>query len=132
WRAIGLSPSLAESIGIDVFRYRLLAFVVGSCTCGLMGTFFAHYYRSLAPATFDPFKSLYVHLYALLGGIDSALLGPIVGSGILILVPEALRIAKEVEPVITGILLILLDIFLLEEIIDAIVRMLEVERGAKK
>jgi branched-chain amino acid transport system permease protein len=112
WRAVGLSPSLAESIGIDVFKYRLLAFIVGSCTCGLMGSFFAHYYRALAPATFDPFKSLYVHLYALLGGIDSAFLGPIVGSAILILVPEGLRIAKEVEPVLTGILLVLLAIFL--------------------
>ena len=44
WRAIGLSPRLAESLGVSLFKYRLLAFVIAAAAAGLMGSFYAHYY----------------------------------------------------------------------------------------
>jgi branched-chain amino acid transport system permease protein len=112
WRAIGLSPRLAESLGVSIFRYRLLAFVIASAAAGLMGSFFAHYYGSVVPATFSPLKTIYVHVYAILGGVEFAIAGPIIGSLVMIIVPEFLRIAKEVEPVFTGLLVILLVMFL--------------------
>jgi len=112
WRAIGLSPRLAESLGVNLFRYRLLAFVVTAAAAGLMGSFFAHYYGSIVPGTFGPFKSLYAQVYAILGGVGFAILGPIIGSLIMTIVPEVLRIAKEFEPVFTGLLVILLVMFL--------------------
>ncbi len=112
WRAIGLGPRLAESLGVSIFAYRLLAFVIAGAASGLMGSFFAHYYGSVVPATFSPLKTIYVHVYAILGGIEFAIAGPIVGSFVMIIVPELLRIAKEVEPVFTGLLVILLVMFL--------------------
>lgn len=112
WRAIGLSPRLAESLGVNLFRYRLLAFVIASAAAGLMGSFFAHYYGSIVPSTFGPFKTIYVHVYAILGGVGFAISGPVIGSFIMTIVPEILRIAKEVEPIFTGLLVILLVMFL--------------------
>lgn len=111
-RAIGLSPHLAESLGVSFFRYRLLTFIIGSATAGLMGSFYAHYFGAIAPPTFDIFKTIYVHIYAILGGLGFAILGPVIGSLILTIAPEALRFTREVEPIFTGLLLILLVLFL--------------------
>jgi branched-chain amino acid transport system permease protein len=112
WRAIGLSAHLAESLGISLFRYRLLAFVIASSIAGLMGSFYAHYYGSLVPASFGPYKTIYVHVYAILGGINFPILGPVIGSLIMTFIPEFLRVTEGVEPIFTGILIILLILFL--------------------
>ncbi len=112
WMAIGLNPRLAESIGVNVFRYRLVAFVIASAAAGLEGGFYAHYICSINPNAFNIFKTINVHIYAILGGISFPFLGPIIGTFIMTFVPETLRIAKEIEPMLTGALLILLIIFL--------------------
>jgi branched-chain amino acid transport system permease protein len=112
WRAIGLNPRLAESLGVNIFRYRLFAFVITAAATGLMGSFFAHYYGSIVPSTFGPFKTLYVQVYAILGGVEFAILGPFIGSLVMTLIPEFLRITREVEPIFTGIIVVLLVIFL--------------------
>jgi branched-chain amino acid transport system permease protein len=112
WMAIGLNPHLAESIGVSVFRYRLVAFIIASTVAGLEGSFYAHYIGAINPHAFNIFKTINVHIYAILGGINYAFLGPIIGTFIMIFVPESLRITKEIEPILTGALLILLIIFL--------------------
>jgi branched-chain amino acid transport system permease protein len=119
-RAIDLSPRLAESLGVNLFRYRLLAFVVASSAAGLMGSFFAHFYGSIVPSTFDAIKTINVQMYAILGGVQFSFLGPLIGSLLMTLVPEALRMTKEVEPVFTGLLVILLAMFLPEGLLGLI------------
>ncbi len=112
WTAIELDSRLAASLGIDVYRYRVLAFVVAGLTVGMMGAFYAHYQNLLLPGTFDIFKTVNVQVYAILGGIQFPLLGPLVGAMVMVFFPECMRVAREVEPVITGLLLILLIVFL--------------------
>ncbi len=112
WRAIGLSPRLAESLGVSLFRYRLLAFIIASTAAGLMGSFYAHYYGAIVPSTFQPFKTIYVHVYAILGGIGFPIAGPVLGALIMTIVPEVLRVTRSVEPMITGALVIILVMFL--------------------
>ena len=112
WRSIGLSAHLAESLGMSIFNYRMLAFILASMIAGLMGGFYAHYYGALVPGSFGPFKTIYVHVYAILGGISFPILGPVIGSLIMTFVPEFLRITEGVEPIFTGILIILLVLFL--------------------
>jgi branched-chain amino acid transport system permease protein len=112
WRAIGLSSQLAQSVGINPFRYRLVAFTLGSTIAGLMGTFYAVYAGSIVPGTFGPFKSIYVQIYAILGGMGFVILGPVVGALILTFIPELLRFLKGNEPIFTGALIILIVIFL--------------------
>ena len=112
WMAIGLNPHLAASKGVNVLRYRLAAFVIASAAAGLEGSFYAHYIGSINPNAFNIFKTINVQIFAILGGVGSVFWGPVIGSLIMTFVPEWLRIAKEVEPILTGVLLILLVIFL--------------------
>ena len=112
WRAIGLSPHLAESLGVNLFRYRLVAFVIAAAAAGLMGSFYAHYMESLVPNAFNVFKTIYAHIYAILGGIGYPIAGPVIGALIMTIVPELLRVTGAVERMITGGLLIVLVLFL--------------------
>jgi len=112
WTAIGLNPRLAESLGINVFRYRLLAFVVASGIAGLVGSYYAHYQSFIMPNTYGLFATIYTQIYAILGGIGYATLGPVVGAAVMTFFPEFMRITREVSPIFTGALLILLIMFL--------------------
>jgi branched-chain amino acid transport system permease protein len=112
WRAIGLSSELAQSVAINPFRYRLVAWILGSTIAGVVGSFYAAYSQSVVPGTFGPFKSIYIQIFGILGGMGFVLLGPIVGAFILTLLPEALRFLKGNEPIFTGALIILIVIFL--------------------
>jgi branched-chain amino acid transport system permease protein len=112
WMAIGLNPRLAESLGVNLFRYRLWAFVIASAAAAVAGSFYAHYITAILPGSFDVFKTIYVHIYAILGGVDFLILGPVIGSVIMTFVPEFLRMTKEIEPIATGILVILMILFL--------------------
>jgi len=112
WRAIGLSSALAQSVGIDLFRYRLVAWTLGCTIAAFVGGFYATYAGALVPGTFGPFKSIYVQIYAILGGMGFVILGPIVGAFLLTVLPELLRFSQDSEPILTGVIIILIVIFL--------------------
>jgi branched-chain amino acid transport system permease protein len=135
WTAIGLNPRLAESIGVSLTRYKLVAFVVSSAVAGLIGSFYAHYEGFVTPSTFSMWQTIYVQCYAILGGVAFPLLGPIVGAGVMTLLPETLRIASVWASVITGAILVLLVLFfpngLLGLIRDPLVAVVETRRRAR-
>lgn len=112
WRAIRLDSRLAEAVGIYLCGYRLAAFVLSSAFAGLAGSFYAHYSLTISPETFGSLKSIYIQIYAILGGLESYLLGPLAGSIVFTLLPEFLQISPKIEPYITGLTLILIVIFL--------------------
>ncbi len=112
WNAIGLNDQLASTLGINVFKYRVMAFVLASTLVGLVGSFYAHFVGVIRPEAFNIFKTIYVHIYAILGSVLHAFLGPAVGSAVLVYFPELISKTREIEPIITGLLLILLMIFL--------------------
>ncbi|OGO22621.1 MAG: hypothetical protein A2144_14035 [Chloroflexi bacterium RBG_16_50_9] len=122
WTATGLNPRLAESLGVNIFRYKLLAFVVSSGIVGLIGSFYAHYGGFVIPTTFGMWINIYIQIYAILGGLGYATLGPLVGSAIMTFFPEMIRMAKEVAPVFTGAILILLILFLPKGILSLVDR----------
>jgi branched-chain amino acid transport system permease protein len=111
WTSIGHNPRLAESIGVNLFRYKLLAFVVSSAAAGLVGAFYANYEGFVTPVTFSMWQNIYVQCYAILGGLMFPLLGPIVGAGIMTMIPEVLRAASLWASVITGAILVVLILF---------------------
>jgi branched-chain amino acid transport system permease protein len=111
WRAIKLSPNLAGTLGINAYRYRLLAFVAGSTAASLAGAFYAHYAQNITPGAFGGWLSIYIQLYAVLGGLEFYILGPAIGAVVMTFIPEYLRVVKEVEPIITGLLLLVIILF---------------------
>jgi branched-chain amino acid transport system permease protein len=113
WNAIGLNPRLAQSMGVNVFRYRLLSFVVGCAIAGLIGSFYAHYQTFIIPTAFNLFpKTIYIQVYAVLGGVGFATLGPIVGAGLLTFFPEWVSVAEEKSILIVGAMVVIVVVFL--------------------
>jgi branched-chain amino acid transport system permease protein len=112
WTAIGLNGRLAQSLGIDLYKYRLTSFIIAGAIAGLIGGFYGAYIGCLQPDTFNMFKTITMHINAILGGTIFPLTGPAVGTTIYTLFPELMRVAREWEPIITGFLLIILVIFL--------------------
>jgi branched-chain amino acid transport system permease protein len=113
WNAIGLNPRLAQSMGVNVFRYRLVSFVVGCAIAGLLGSFYAHYQTFIIPTAFNLFpKTIYIQVFAVLGGVGYATLGPIVGAAALSLFNEAFSGYPTWAIIIVGALVLVVVVFL--------------------
>jgi branched-chain amino acid transport system permease protein len=81
--AIREDEGAAEALGVDSFRFKMLAMVVSSFLTGLGGTFYAYYLFSLQPGTmFGIPLSVEIIIRPIVGG-SGTLLGPIVGSFLL-------------------------------------------------
>ncbi|MBW2000290.1 MAG: branched-chain amino acid ABC transporter permease, partial [Deltaproteobacteria bacterium] len=112
WNAIGSSVRLAEAQGIDVYRYRLAAATIACFFAGVVGAFYSQYQNLLVPNTFSFLLSIYVQMYALLGGLNFFIAGPIIGAGIMVFLPESLRVAEQFQPIFFAVLIIMIVIFL--------------------
>ena len=106
-KAIAQSHLVASSVGINEVRYRILALSVGCFFAGLAGAAYAHYNFTLSPTSFDFLATMWIFIYALIGGLGS-FGGPILGTALLVIVPELLSGLKQIIPFISaGILLII-------------------------
>jgi branched-chain amino acid transport system permease protein len=112
WSAIALNSRLAESVGVNLFRYKMLSFVVGSAVVGLVGSFYAHYTTFLSPNTFGIWQNINLQIFAILGGIGYPIAGPLLGSAVMTLLTESMRSVKTLAPAVQGAVLILLILFL--------------------
>jgi len=91
WLAIREDPDAARALGIDLFRYRVLAAAISAGMTSIGGTVIAFYYNSLTPAdSFGSAKSIEIILAPLVGGLGT-LAGPILGAFVLTGLGEALR-----------------------------------------
>ena len=105
-KAIAQSHLVASSVGINEIWYRILAVGMGCFFAGLSGACYAHYNMVLSPASFNFMATLWLVMYVLIGGIDS-FAGPIVGTIILIIIPEFARDLKEYSPYLSAALLLI-------------------------
>jgi branched-chain amino acid transport system permease protein len=111
--AIQQGDYVAESVGINVTGYKVLALCVGCFFAGLAGGFYAHYFKVLTPDSFGLLEAIYIIVYMAVGG-RKRFYGAILGAFILTLLPEFFRALKEYQPfVFVGILLV--TIFLLPD-----------------
>ena len=108
WRDV-----LAESVGVNVRRYKTLAFVVASFFAGSAGSMFVHYLSSANPNQFGLAVMLYLLVWVIVGGTRT-FAGPIIGTVLLTIIDERLRVAgvDQYRPAIYGVILILTIRFL--------------------
>jgi ABC-type branched-subunit amino acid transport system permease subunit len=104
-RAIDQSYVVASSVGINEGWYRILAVGIGCFFVGLAGAGYAHYNQALSPKSFNFLTTLWLVMFVLIGGIDS-FAGPIIGTVILILIPEFFRDLKTFSPFISAAMLL--------------------------
>ncbi len=80
----------AESMGINLVKYKVLAFVLGAGFAGIAGALFAHSQQFLHPNNFNFMWSVIILVMVILGGLGS-ISGSLVGAIIITLFPEFLR-----------------------------------------
>jgi len=96
---------LAESVGINAFKYSMVAFVVGAFFAGIAGSYYAHYITFISPDLFS-FSVTTTMIVMLVMGGKGTVAGPIVGAVIFTVLPEYLRIAEKLRLPIFGLLLL--------------------------
>ncbi len=84
------NPIRAESLGVNITAYTLLAFAIGAACAGVGGVYFASLVEFIEPAPFHFSTSLMMLLAVIVGG-SGRFLGPVLGTVIVILLPEMLR-----------------------------------------
>lgn len=100
----------ADSIGISVTRYKLLAFVVSAAFAGAAGTLYAMNFSTVTAAKFDFNTSILVLVFVVLGGLGN-IWGSIIAAALLTLLPELLRGLSNYRMLIYAILLIAMMLF---------------------
>lgn len=88
-KIIAQSGPLAESIGINVMRYEVLAFTIASFFGGFAGAFFASYNVIISPEVFTVWYSIILVVIMIVGGVYS-FWGPVIGAVILVIIPTFL------------------------------------------
>jgi branched-chain amino acid transport system permease protein len=107
WSAIREDEGAAGAMGIDVVRFKVLAFTLGSAGAGLAGSLYAHFLTFIMPVNFGFGQSIVILSMVVFGGIGT-LRGPIVGAIVLGALPEISRPAMEYRTLLYGVLLLLL------------------------
>lgn len=94
----------AGVMGLRTGRIRQIAFVLSACVTGVAGVLYAHYITFLGPDSFTDMVSVYILVYAVLGGLGN-LVGPFLGAGLLTILPQQLNIFAQYQLLIYGALL---------------------------
>ncbi len=79
-----------ESIGLNVRKYKLMAFVMSAALAGMAGCMFGQNYSTMAPAKFNVNTSVLILVFVVLGGIGN-IWGGMIAAALLTVLPEALR-----------------------------------------
>ena len=110
--AIRENETAARAMGINIFRYKLLAMGISCALAGLAGALLGHYMNYLQPTMFNSVKSNELLIMVIMGGFGS-LTGSIISALILVPLPEILRIgsAQEWRMVVYGLLVVLIILF---------------------
>ena len=96
----------AESVGIPVTKYKLMAFVIAAAMAGAAGTLFALGQNTITASKFDFNTSILILVFVVLGG-QGRMWGSIIAAALLTILPEALREFADYRMLVYAIVLIL-------------------------
>jgi len=120
WQAIRENEEAAQALGINTFRWKMLAVMISAAMTAFAGVFFAFYYNNLFPEQiFHISRSIEIILGPIIGGIGT-LFGPILGAAVLTLLADGITEALAalgwevpgVKQVFYGVTLLLVIMFL--------------------
>ena len=107
WMAVREDEDVAEAMGINLVKTKLLAFASGAAFSGMSGAIFAVKLNSIFPHSFNLMVSINVLCLIIVGGMGS-LPGVVVGALVLVGLPELLREFAEYRMLMYGALLIVM------------------------
>lgn len=97
----------AASIGINVFIYKVMVFIISGMIAGVVGAFYAHYISYIDPSGFTTGQSMELVILAIFGGLGS-IPGAIIGAAVLTILPETMRALMEYRSFIYGIVIVIM------------------------
>ena len=104
--AVAQDDDAAQTLGFDVARYKLAAFLIGTASAGVAGALYAHITQLIVPDAFGFITSITILAMVVIGGIGSTW-GVVAGAILLTLMPELFRFVNEYKLLVYGGLLIL-------------------------
>jgi len=108
-RAVHDDDAVADLMGVHKRAIQVGAFTLGGALAGLSGGLYALYFGFIEAQYFNANISIFVLLYVLIGGTQTAW-GPLVGASFFTLIPEALRIGDDWRFFIFGIIIVVMMI----------------------
>ncbi|MBT3225997.1 MAG: branched-chain amino acid ABC transporter permease [Deltaproteobacteria bacterium] len=109
--AVHWKAPLAQSVGVDTWRYRALAFIIGSFFVGIAGALKIHYLGTITPNQFGIGFMVFILIWVIVGGYNT-IFGPVIGVVVLTIFDESVRGFGELRPAIYGGVLIISILFL--------------------
>jgi len=100
----------AQSISVNTFRAKVLSFVIATFFAGLAGAFYAHHARFVSADSFRLEETFLILTMLIVGGMGS-FLGPVIGAGFLVILPEIFRFLAEYRGVVYGLIMIAAILF---------------------
>ncbi|WP_394781761.1 branched-chain amino acid ABC transporter permease [Undibacterium sp.] len=132
FEAIKQDETAARLMGVNVSAYKLLAFVLGAVIAGVAGGLNAHYTFTIGPGNYAFENAVDILTMAVFGGTGN-LIGPVIGSTALTLLPELMRYLKDFRLAANGLILILVVLYLPKGIWDPLrIRAFWQRRALKK
>jgi branched-chain amino acid transport system permease protein len=123
FRAIHDSEVAARVLGVDVARYKLIAFVLSAVYAAIAGAYLALFDALVTPVTAGFLRSIEFVTMAVLGGLGS-ILGAVAGAAVLVLLPQLLTVFHDYEHIMLGLIMIVFMIFLPAGIVPSLGRLL--------
>ncbi|TWI35878.1 branched-chain amino acid ABC transporter permease [Paracoccus sulfuroxidans] len=122
-RALHGSEIAARTVGIDVARAKLTAFVISAVYASVAGSLLALQNKFITPDVAGYMHSIEMVTMAVLGGAGSVL-GAIFGAAILTTLPQVLTVFAEYEQILLGLVMMLVMIFMREGLLPSILRLI--------
>lgn len=111
WKAISQADRLIETVGVSLFKYKMLNFAISSFFAGISGSIYAHIIGIITPQDFG-LEFLFILVALIVVGGFESYWGPILGVVVLSVIAEFLRDFGQYELIGYGIILVLAMMFL--------------------
>jgi len=109
-RAVHDDEPVADLMGVNNRGVQVGCFALGGALAGLSGALYALYYGFVEVQYFNAFLSIFVLLYVLIGGTQTAW-GPLVGAAFFTLGPEAMRVGESWRFLIFGVMIVVMMVW---------------------
>ncbi|WP_138935382.1 branched-chain amino acid ABC transporter permease [Roseovarius arcticus] len=131
FRAIRDNPGYAASRGIDRKKYQIIAFCVTAFLTGLAGAVYAAHFRFAGPSLFDFSTLMFILAMVVVGGLGSTW-GPLIGTGLMMVVVELAKDMGDARNLILGLALILFVMVMPKGLAHGISTLGRLTRGSKQ
>lgn len=110
FRAVQNDETAAASLGVNIVRVRIIAFVISSALAGLAGALYGHYHQLITPEISSLNTMFLVLAMTVIGGLGT-FVGPVVGALFLEVLSEYIRIYGEFHVLIFGLIALVISRF---------------------